>query len=149
ADRMPDELAKQVTARVQSYDLAIKPTCGAGPAGEARMPYPQALRKAPQVAPNSQPVAPNSQPNRQVASKDLDLVAPLQLLRALDRGDYNEVARCLDLDDLDTRRELSLRRLIAQLAEIQTTSRYSTLQVALRPLDEVMLPQKQIVVSKD
>jgi hypothetical protein len=56
----------------------------------------------------------------------------LQLLRAVDRSDYNTVAACLNLSTLTVQDELSLRRLISDLIEVQIDSRFSKLIIPLR-----------------
>ena len=69
-------------------------------------------------------------------------LALLDLLRAVDRADYVRVFKCLDMPDgkIPTERELTLRRLLAELIEIQTTSRYSKLNIAIKGDTRAMLP---------
>lgn len=131
SERRRDELAHDVySVVVKSYGQKIAPTCGLGP------------------APTSQ-----GRTNRKitVGEDTFEMEPALDLLRALGRGDYQEVARCLGKDSgVETRTEPMLRRMVADLLNVQTTSRHSTLQVALGAIEESILPPaSQFVIVKD
>lgn len=141
------QLAERVDRIVSRYGLAVSNECGAGanPKADGR-PFPQALSlRSLKVkrADGTEALA--------IGADEVFVEKNLQLLRAVDRGDYGEVHRCLDIDnELDTRRELGLRRMLAQLTDIQTTSRYATLQVPLRAIDDPALPPAdQLVLARD
>lgn len=73
-----------------------------------------------------------------------------RFLRAADRGDYQAVAAHLDLANLDVARELSLRRLLAELVELQATSRYATIEIRLNERRPARLPDPgQLVLYAD
>lgn len=75
----------------------------------------------------------------------------LTALRALDRGDYVTFQRCFGIDDnLSVDQQMTLRRLIAKLMEIQSSSRYSKMMIALRGKAKPELPpEDQIVTIRD
>ncbi|HEX8028672.1 MAG TPA: hypothetical protein VF491_09430, partial [Vicinamibacterales bacterium] len=72
------------------------------------------------------------------AIKQWSIENSLQLLRAVDRSDYNTVATCLNLSMVGVQDELTLRRLISDLIEVQVDSRFSKMIIPLR--DTVALP---------
>ncbi|NUZ08852.1 hypothetical protein [Piscinibacter koreensis] len=90
-------------------------------------------------------------PQSPAPGEDRQTAASLQLLRAMDRSDYNQMRRCLGLKDtLDNNEEVSLRRFLANLIEIQVDSRYSTLVVPLREIEWPTLPATgQLVLAKE
>lgn len=82
-----------------------------------------------------------------VAGMDVteDQLALLNLLRAIDRADYVQVFKCLGGPDnasseIKAGRELTLRRMFADLIEIQTTSRFSILNIAIKGDAKAVLP---------
>lgn len=97
---------------------------------------------------------PNNPNDHRPSSNDL---LYLNLLRAVDRGDYNFVKNCLKLAGttdkvgaFDARKQVGLRRLLAELINMQTPSRYSKFLVPLRSPPELILPpEEQYVVMKD
>jgi len=128
--RSRQELAKDVTNIVMEvYKMTIADTCGTGPS--------LAVRKLEETF--------------EVSGKTFKMQPALDLLRATGRGDYAEVSRCLNVPDtIAPRSELTLRRLISDLLDVQTTSKHSTLQVALQQLDSPTLPpNEQLVIAKD
>lgn len=84
------------------------------------------------------------------ASEEPDIDKHLDLLRAVDRGDYQTVAACLDVNTMSASDEAAYRRLLAALMEIQGDSRYSKLQIALRQIrDPILPPNDQLVIYTD
>ena len=68
----------------------------------------------------------------------------LELLQAVDRADYGHVKKCLGIrDEHNTQADLTLRRLLAELIEIQSGSRYSKMVIALRDYDDPTHPVKE------
>lgn len=73
-----------------------------------------------------------------------EMRAHLELLRAVDRGDYKKVTACLSLPDPlpDVSREITVRRLVAELIEIQVESRYSKIHIPLKGRADPTLPDE-------
>lgn len=83
---------------------------------------------------------------------EIEITKYLDLLRAVDRADYRHVAVCLGLgqEGMGIQREVSMRRLLAQLMKIQTSSRYSKLTIPLKQYPEPTLPKvEQLVLMTD
>ncbi len=78
-----------------------------------------------------------------------EITTYLNLLRAVDRGDYKMVQSCLSPQP-GTQEELKLQRVIASLEELQADSRYSTFVIPLHAPSHPTLPDKdQLVVITD
>lgn len=76
--------------------------------------------------------------------------AYLRFLRAADKGDYQQVANCLGQPAINAAQEVAVRRMLAQLVELQAGSRYSTLEIALREEPKLRLPDSyQLVLYAD
>ncbi|MEK6591719.1 MAG: hypothetical protein AABZ67_01425, partial [Pseudomonadota bacterium] len=75
----------------------------------------------------------------------------LDLLRAVERADYTHVKKCLGLGEkLDVHREITLRRVLSRLIEIQSSSRYSTISIPLKAYPHPALPESgQLVLLTD
>lgn len=78
----------------------------------------------------------------------------LNLLRALDRGDYTTVSNCLGLDTkakASITQEMTLQRLLATLEQLQVDSRYSTFLISLQSYsDNPRYPDPtQLVIFSD
>ncbi len=75
----------------------------------------------------------------------------LNLLRAVDRGDFMMVRDCLKLPDpLDVQSQITVQRLLAELAELQVDSRFSTFIIPLQASSEPRLPDlNQLVLISD
>ncbi|MCC6242682.1 MAG: hypothetical protein IT353_07555 [Gemmatimonadaceae bacterium] len=131
-DRDRRELATRVANSIAQYHFGpIDATCKLSRAVPATS---SALARAPETT----------------ASTEEDIDRHLNLLRALDRGDYATVAQCLQAAKQPAADEVAYRRLLAALMEIQTDSRYSKVQIALREIVDPKLPAKeQLVIYSD
>ncbi len=78
-------------------------------------------------------------------------LANLNLLQAVDRGDYQLVGKCLGTtNELTLHQQVTLQRLIARLIEIQNESRYSKVHIELTHSFDPSLPdQDQLVMYSD
>jgi hypothetical protein len=78
----------------------------------------------------------------------LEVTAYLELLRAVDQGDYEKVTTCLNLPtSMNSSTQFTLRRLLAQLSGIQIDSKRATMLLTLRPVLDPLLPQENQLIE--
>lgn len=133
--RSPDRLAAQVARLVWQYGFDPPNDKCEGGSSNLKTPPPLLVRL-------------NEVPNYK---RDPDAGRYLSLLRAVDRADYNHIAECLNLKkDLPVDQELTLRRFIAALVGIQSTSRYSKLTIPFSdPAFPVLPMSSQVILYTD
>jgi len=74
----------------------------------------------------------------------------LNLLRALDRGDYTMVQKCLSLQaTLVVNEDIALQRLLAALEEVQVSARYANFLIALQDSAPKIPDPDQLVLFSD
>ncbi len=78
----------------------------------------------------------------------VEVTAHLELLRAVNQGDYQKVQTCLGLrDSLDYSTQFTLRKLLAELSEIQIDSKHATMLLHLRDALAPSLPEETQLIE--
>jgi hypothetical protein len=81
--------------------------------------------------------------------KEAKIEANLDLLRAVQRGDYQSIKNCLNLDNLEVTDEVKFNFFISGMSAVDETSHFTSLAIPLKDVTPVLPDREQLAIATD